>query len=436
MSEKLTNRTILEIVILVFIAVSVSYLVRTNFAYLPGSMCYDCDFHMGFTHTIVNEHRYPKLIESLAVLGGQPKAFHHPPLYYLINALIAPGSLKENIIIHVNFVRFISMVYGVIALLFIYWAISTLTQDMTAKLLVLLYISTTPKFVNMFASYNNDTLATVLSIAILLLAYKCLQEPLKYKVSYLFPLALGALYTKYTAVFPLVCIITICIVNPITKWFPTHKEKRIILILASSILLLLPWIYFQNFSMPNTLPLGVSNSNPHFPTYEDIENGISRTIRIPFLQLPKEAWGDPWVHTLDEPATKKSDYWAYTLISYVIGAVVYLTPPVQVIWFLLFIHLVNFLIAIRLSLKTTITRLALAIILLSHVLHLLYLVYVKFHCASLEHRFIAWNWLLWAILYTNALSNSRFQWFSKKSLIAIGIILNIYVVANGTGHLW
>lgn len=436
----LTNKKTLLIVICTWIFIAAWYLIHTKWGDMDISMCYDCLRHFGKTHWIAVEHR----------LTGGTEMSHQPPLYYLINSIIFkdtlfPNHQNENPMPHINVVRALSVIYGGLTLFLLSSLLKQITKHELDKLLVLLYLCTTPKFVNIFTSYNNDVLLILLIAALGVIAYK-----LYYRASFLlevglFITAVASIFTKYTSVLFIISLILICCKNFLRFKPPMKNELRIILILTLSLITLIPWIYYcKKIANPpvelspawdTNVFKGINNTDYGW-LMRNIIQASKMVIRIPLLQLPKRAWEDPWVHTLDEPQTKKSDFWAYSWISSAIGAVIYHKPSQQVIWLLLFVHLLIYIIAFREIFRSKITQLATFIIFFTGFMHLGYLVEKNFEGSAFDYRYQGWNLGLWTILILSALSNPTFRFIPKRMLMIIAVLINTYVVMVGDGYLW
>ena len=432
----MSNKTSLVIVVLVWIFVATNYLVHTPFGPMNICMCHDCLSHLQYTETLLKQDRFPLLLGGI----GNFDASHHPPLYYLINSFIAPDQLmKGNRMVHVNLVRAMSVVYGAIVLLLISWFLNLISKDPIRKLLVLLFIATTPKFVNVFTSYNNDTLTIVLSMLVLFIAYRLYMSWSNKLLILLFLVATCGLYTKVTIVIPILFVILLCFRNLLLMKLPTKNQMMVVIVLMLSLSLLLLWYNFRT---------GVERrpiiNYPRFTiSSPQINYVINSAFRVPLLQIPQEAWGDPWVHTTNDPwsnnghpARKADNYYAYMWISSVIGSAIYTKPSISVVWFMLFVHLLVCLFTLREifrreALKAEIIRLSIFLIFFSHLIHLVVLSFL-YSGASLDYRYLCWTWLGWAILYVSALSKNPKL---LSILMFVSILINIYVNVTVDGYL-
>src|SRR3989338_386537 len=195
---KLSNRTVIEIVIAVWIIVAVGYLTHTPIDH----RAHDISGHLEYTKIVFSELRLPHPYEGWETF--------QPPLYYLINSLIAPPHNILEGLYHIIYVRYLSVFYGLISILVIAWFLMKIDISPFYRMLVLLFIVTTPKFVFMFSSYNNDSLATMLSILIVGLSYKLFSDQsMRYRLLLLLVATLGP-YAKYTALLAILSLLIFC----------------------------------------------------------------------------------------------------------------------------------------------------------------------------------------------------------------------------------
>src|SRR3990167_6545068 len=69
-----------------------------------------------YAEIIVRENRLPTPREGWIT--------YNPPLYYFINSLLFPESIKSDKILHINSVRAMSIIYGAIAIAFMWWLLN------------------------------------------------------------------------------------------------------------------------------------------------------------------------------------------------------------------------------------------------------------------------------------------------------------------------
>ena len=363
-----------------------------------------------------------------------------PPLYYLINSYIAPGSLREgNEESHANLVRFISIIYGALALLLIAGLLDDLKIDPLKQFLALLFLSTTPKFVLIFSTYNNDSLATLLCIGILTVSYKLYNKWSKHLSLILFILAVSAIYTKYSAIPCILAIIIICSKNILKLKPPNEVQRKIIITLTLALLSLLPWLIFHNYKYTNKLfPHNANYAIPKELTLEKRITNLSSVLKFPLLQ--KEEWEHPWLSTTEEEKDtrkelKKHDYLAYSFISSVISHFVADTPSESFVWSMLLIHFYVIIICLFSMPKLNIGKLTFTLILLSYFFQLCHSSqFVPAHIpGTLDFRYISWSYLGWVVLYSVSLAEKSFFAKLQKYLLIAGVLMHIYFLCTVAG---
>ena len=429
------NKKVILIALIFWFIIAGVYISHTGI----GERAHDMDGHVQYTQIIINEHRLPGPKEGLQT--------YHLPLYYIINSLMAPKVLDSEkmalmwkgiyrnigLDTHIRCVQAMSVLYGAIALVIIAWLLSKVTQNAKTILLVLLFIVSTPKFAFVFSTYNNDSLATVLSIAIIALSYRLYLNWSKHLAILLLIVATAGVYTKYSVLFAIGAILAICCKDLLKLCFPNKTQYKIIGILLLSLILLFPWVKFHNYHY----------TGKYFPSnFEmDVEKGfnfnllkttLGIVLKIPKLQeYPPDythEWDEPWSHPYAHPSTKRYDYFPFVYITSVIGEYVFNKPGINVIWLLLFIHFLLYPLSLMEVFRMPMARLAGALVLLSHLIHNVFMYLSPITPAVLDYRYIAWSWAGWAILYASALAyNSKLSWVLNKMLI-IGFCLHTYTL--------
>lgn len=402
------SKNFLVSVILLWIIIAVLFISRVPYD-RPGP-AHDFGGHLGYTTHILTNHALPNPLGWWEA----PQA----PLYYFINSFILPKSLLTDKIAHIKFVRCLSVLYGTIVLVIFSWFLTKFNFTPITQGLVLLFIATTPAFVIVFSTYNNDSLAIMLSVVLLLLGYKLYyQWSWKLAPIFLF-VATASLYTKLSTVIAHLTIILICCESIRHKKLPNLTQLKIICVLIMSILLLFPWAKFHNYKY----------TGKYFPSYTDVfgiktkfGNEEFKTIlgvvfRIPEWQKYKpdlsHEWDDPFCHPFFEApniSTKRYDYLAYTFLTMTIDTYKYLAPAVGVVWSVLFLHLIAFIFAIKEIFKSALNKLCGFIIFVSHLLSIALVLPATIFTPGpqVDYRYICWGLLAWAILYASALNNNN-----------------------------
>lgn len=410
----ISNRTVLEIVIATWLVVISLYLIYTPI----GANSHDFIGHVEFTKIIATQHRLPAPYEGWE--GYQP------PLYYFINSFFSKKSLNSDTVVHCNYVRAISVLYGAIALLLIAWVLNDFAKDNFYKLLVLLFISTTPKFAFIFSTYNNDSLSMLLAIAVAAVSYKLHRNFSKKLALVLLLVATAALYSKLSAGASILAVIIICCRKLFNFKNPSPVEIRIVSILIFSVLLLLPWAFFHNYHyLQKLFPLNSQGLGQNVL----YEKGQAIKIVLPtaIFQNNEHKWDEPWVYPSPHPASKRFDYWSYSFVNSVIGEFTYNSPSARFVWIVLLAHLFIYLLALKDVFKSNSSKLAGSVILLGHLSQIIYFLFSTTSC-GMDYRYVCWTWIGWAVLYTNMLSNNSTKILSKVMVLIIA--LHIYFMMN------
>lgn len=393
---------------------------------------HDIDGHIEHTRIIAKEHRLAKPHEGWET--------YHPPLYFFINSFIATNSLLNERTLHANTVRLMSIAYGGIALLLIAWILSNIGVDFISRALILLFIGTTPKFVFVFTTYNNDSLANLLCLVILILSY-LLYKKWSWKLAVGLILATTAgLYAKLTTTFCVLIIILIGATGILKQKKINTIEIRLIVIMFLSLLLLTPWLYFHNYKhvgrfFPSTFQGHLKQDLNIINVGQDV---IRYITTLPIISDNKQTWQDPWSHPgwdLTNPATKARNYWDFNFVTSVIGEYFFEKPGVMIIWIMLLFQLLVHLLAIFSINISNLTRLSFAVIFLGHLIHIIWISTWRYPPmpATMDYRYICYLNALWAILYSNILLNKNTLAFFLRRIFLLGIIVQIYFLMTVTG---
>ncbi len=194
-----------------------------------GAFTHDFNGHLQFTHILYNERRLPLPLEGWET--------YQPPIYYLVNTLFSPRKMG-----HTFQIRLLSALYGLLTLLLIIRVLARHQVTPSAQMVVLSFIATTPSFLFLFTAYNNDSLATLFSVALLAAAEEWILFGKRGSILLFGVLAVLGLYTKLTVLFPLG---TLCVVLGFLGF--SHREgwERILIVFGPAclvVLLLSPWL--------------------------------------------------------------------------------------------------------------------------------------------------------------------------------------------------
>lgn len=388
---------------------------------------------------------------SIAELGKIPEPYYswetfQPPLYYLICSLLNPSTEAARVAAHIKYVVYLSVLFGAITLLIIYWLVKQVTNNTLIQLLVLLFVATTPCYVFHFSTYNNDSLSTLLSVATLAISYKLFLNWSRGFSILLFFVVMAGMYTKYMILIPVLIIIVFCCKNLIKLKAPEKNQQKIILVLLLSVFSFLPWAYFHNYRY----------TGKFFPTNADeeinkefnlahLKNLIGILFRISELQFNRpdysHEWDVPWVLPSWQevpPSTKRYDYFAFSFVTSIIGEYKFTKPKVIFIWILLYIHLILIILSISRIFKSDFAKVSFLFILLAHLVQITAIpLFPELPQRAMNYRYLSWTWAPWAILYANALEGSS-KIFSKLFglILLVGIVIQIYILATVEGGYW
>ena len=416
-----------SILIILWLVIAIGYFLRTPY----NHRVHDVKGHINYTKFIVKKNHLPKPYQGW-------EAFQ-PPLYYLINSCIEPDSLKNgHIFPHVHYVRFLSIIYGAIAILLLISLLNDLSIPPSKQLLSLFFLFTTPKFVEMFSTYNNDSLATLFCVGIIVLSYKLYHKWSNALAVILLLIAIAGMYTKYSVIICALIVMLMCL-KSVFKGQLSTPCKKLIFIMLIALLSLYPRLVLHNYKHTNKFfPQNVEVFMYKKLSFENAFKSLRSVIKIPFAQ--KKEWKHPWIdkiridgHKLKEP--KQHDYFAFSFVSSVITKHITHAPSEAMIWFMLWVHFFVITFALRGVFSSSYTKLAFVLIVLAHLFHL-------FHCSqykvahiagTMNFRYIAWSWVGWVVLYASSLSQKPFFSRLQVNFFVLGTLLHIYYLFTVTG---
>lgn len=388
--------------------------------------------HVDYTEFIIKNHRIPKPYEGW-------EAFQ-PPLYYLINSFIAPKAFITDKMQHVKLVVALSVIYGGITLFLISKALEIVNKDPISRLLVLSLLATTPRFIFIFTTYNNDTLGLMLSVAVLTISLKLYNNWSKSFSIYLLISATAGLYTKITVSIPILSILLLCFISNFIKKSSSKTSNQIALILLLSFLIYSPWPIFHTYK--HTGKLMVTNQPAIVPKF-DIDSFIKfLNIVSPtaIFQNQPHKWDTPFSHWAGGPSTKKFDYWTYQFLHSINQGCEFQKPSQTVIWIMIWCHLIIYICGILQFLRNNITKFVAFTIFIAHLSNIFNFLYTyalrpfdEYPNANpfMEFRYIAWQWAPWMVLYSTALTNKKSViYFLLSRTILISIFMHIYFLSK------
>ncbi|MBI3589750.1 MAG: glycosyltransferase family 39 protein [Candidatus Melainabacteria bacterium] len=229
----INSNSVIRILVTAWFIVAYIYLSHTPIDHRS----HDLWGHVEYTKIIVTKHWLPTPREGSHTF--------HPPLYYLINSFIRPDKLITDINGHVNSFRWLSVLYGAMTIYVIWMFLVDIKVNPLVQLITLLFIATTPAFVFLFSTYNNDSIAMFLSIAAVATSYKLyLRWSLKLALVLTLIATLG-IYSKYTSISCIASLILLCLLlilkNILKKESLNKSHVKVSAVLIISMILFIPW---------------------------------------------------------------------------------------------------------------------------------------------------------------------------------------------------
>lgn len=219
------------------ILLTVWVLLALNFIFTLPDMEY-------FAHDMGGHVQYTQLMYQHKELPSPYQGWqtYQPPLYYLINQLLAPGSPD-----HVLYVRLFSIVYGAVFLLCCHVIMNYWSIPKPAQLLSLVYFMSIPAFVHLFTTYNNDALVSALASAIIAAVVGFYFSRKRSLLVLLFVLAVLGMYAKYNIVLLLGAIGIFFCCAVARKAVTVRTAALIVLPLFVGSLMIVPYLRMHTF---------------------------------------------------------------------------------------------------------------------------------------------------------------------------------------------
>lgn len=431
--QNMSNRTVFEIIIVAWLLIAGYYNIHT----VGGCRARDVLGHIQYAEILAKEKRFPKPYEGW-------ESWQNPLYYFIVSKIAAPEISSEMTWEAMTYYgRFLSFIFGGMALCVMAWFLQLLNVKPYTQLLTVLFVAFTPKFVFIFSTFNNDGLATLCSIATIALSYKLYKGWSKKLAWVLLLVATASIYAKLTAVICIGMIFLICCQNLLKRRPPDLNQKRIMLILVISCVLFTPWMIFHNYKYTGRfIATNIEGARDRKFTFKDFKTLIGVLFRISELQEnPPDythEFDEPWIYPAwgaVPPATKRYDTFTYTFIISVIDEFHYMSPSVKVIWAVLLVQLLAHLLGLQVVLKSGLTKLAGVGILLGHIGNIVTMMpsFIFTPVPNVDFRYIAWTWMLWAYLWSKVLEEKTTASFVLNRLLIIGILIKIYILATVSG---
>lgn len=407
------------LIVVIWAAIGIPYLFRTPY-YVRSN---DVPAHLGFVQVLAKEHRLPTNAETYQSW--------QPPLFYEIAARLAPSSPN-----HTAYVRLLSWATGILFLLAILMFMVELKVPPLAVALALAFLVTTPKFVMVFTSYNNDILANTLGVWIVYLVWQLRKKWSTRLAWLLFILAAAAINTKLTMVTLFASLAVLLVIDAVLK----PRQRQVNLKLAglglAGLLTILPWMALHNLPASGSL----------LPTpFAMMPEGM-RFYRSPITILEPPGlkigqWATPFLY--QPPITglqwKGQNFWSAVFVTSIYGENAFSKPAVWVFWTLDALYLLALMAAIwatGLSNKTKWFGYLFGLGILFFILYPLSAPYIS----NMDWRYIAWAWLpltlLWAVATQKITKSGRLAQLGLAVFLVTAIILNLAVVFTAQSCCW
>ncbi len=354
-----------------------------------GAFNHDAKGHIEHTQILYRQHRL--------ALPREGWETYQPPFYYLVNTLFSPNNPS-----HTFRVRLMSVLYGCVTLLLMGRLLTRFNAPPSAQVLVLFFIATTPAFLFMFTTYNNDSLATLLSVGILVMADQWIEKGRLSTMIQMGILMTAGLYTKLSVAYLMTALV---IIVGYLAWSGRIVTNRFISLLAAaiiSVLLLTPWLIGHNYRLTGELtPIPAD-----FPLYEQVRLPHSplKTLLTPPGWSHGE-WKDPYAHVWEPVNHKKNSFLAYLFVTSIFGEYTFEFLPPSIPWAIIVLHAFIWIVALTMMWQSVAGKLAFSFLAIG-IVSLASLILRAPYAVLMDFRYIAWVWLPIAILYTAGLRSS------------------------------
>jgi len=251
----------------------------------PPSQSYqhDLDGHIEYSQLIAREKKLPAPDRGWET--------YQPPLYYLINQLVHPLDSST----HGYRVRYISVVYGGLFAICLFWLLLYYRVDPPLALLVSIFIMSAPAVLQLFTSYNNDALAMALAALFLAALQAYYHRPCLWRWLAIFLVVGAGCHAKFSFI-PAVLAsgVLLCVSVLFDHQGYAHVKRVTFALLACSAggLVLVPWLYFHNYRLTGKI----------FPNNIEHPTGFMEKVR--FKSTPD------LIHFLFSPPHLKNGEWS------------------------------------------------------------------------------------------------------------------------------
>jgi len=345
---------------------------------------HDAAPHVYYTLFIRQHHRLPNPQSGWET--------YQPPLYYLLNSVM-PGPPAD----HIRRVRYLSVLLGALSLLMMWAALGEKRISRATRVAVLAFVASIPKYYFVFTTYNNDALAVPLAMLTILCAYVTVRTSHLKWAAIMALVGVAAIHTKYDAAVP------IALVSGAAVWLwrrgDVSARQCCLVVGASGIALLsiLPYFYWHNYLRAHELVVTNFNWSDRILGRASWENLLRVSFGRPYWKTPFTLY--------------TNNFWLYSFISTVFGeSDLSKEMTVFLCWVLIALHLLIKILALIWSRRERFTSLVAAIIIAAFFAPIpLMILHPQFRLA--DYRYLAWGWMLWALLLGSWLEVAgRLKW--------------------------
>jgi len=352
--------------------------------------------HVQYTSVIGEQHRIPNFNEGWETF--------QPPLYYLVNSLV-PFQGHD----HVFLVRLLSLFYGACGLWLITLTLAAHPLDFRLSALISGFIASTPTYFFLFTTYDNDSLAMFLSMALIICAYQALHSPRPWPWVTLTAILSGAsLLTKYSSAPVLAYAATYSVGLAAMKMVSRKRAAILVLALGLGAACLVPWLYLHSYKQAG------SPWATNFPWSDPVL----------VVASPLKALGLPPIQQFAlRPRAAAHEYvWLFAFYSSIFGEYDF-SLSAAFLWLVLAVHLVVDTMAVVAGFRTRRSRwVSLALLGAALIPLPLFIRHPQYLVA--DYRYRAWTWVIWALAYRNLLVNPGIFRVPARWCLAFGIALH------------
>ena len=390
-------------VLILWAAVSIPFVMRTS----HESYSHDFQDHVDYTMFIHQQKRLPVPGEG----GGEG---HQPPLYYLIASTMAVSTPS-----HVQMVRLFSVFLGALTLLILSSTARTLGMAAAPTSCALAFCATTPHFLFLFSSYNNDVLVIFWAILAWAVFLRYVQHPSMPKAWALGALTVAGFFSKFSFGAAWITLGAVAIYFVRRGKLTRASLKRLVIVQALALIPVLGWMYVHNV---RTSGQWMALNEIHVPL-QRLPHSALETILTP-PGFTNWEWVTPYADAF-LPIGKKNSLTAYLGVTSVFGE--YSFPHVKDIWiwFILWVHMLWF-VALLPQIRRSPWSAAMGLALAGGWISVAAYVWTRPVGTAMDFRHVAWLWLPLTILRIQTLENPP-AWMGPltRKLAAAGIVLGI-----------